>query len=71
MPHAKFNWRCGAGGGGEGEGSASSTSPQNPDGTFSFGFGETWKVTNHTLARGENAKGCTLDGTYAWVCSVL
>ncbi len=36
---------------------------QKSDGTFGFGFGETWKLTDHTLVKPENAKGCTLDGT--------
>ncbi len=65
MPHAKFNWRCGGGGGGEG--SASSTSEQNVDGNFAFAFGETWKLANHTLSKGETAKaGCTMDGACPW-----
>jgi hypothetical protein len=66
MPHAKFNWRCGSGGGGGDVGSASSTSPQNADGTYCFAFGETWKLTNHTLTKMEGAKGCTMDGAWVW-----
>lgn len=52
MPHSKFNWR-----------STEASSTQNADGTFSFAFGDTWKLTDHILVKPENAKGCTLDGT--------
>ena len=53
MPHAKFNWRTEA---------AGASGASNEDGTYSFLFGETWKLTNHTLGRPEGAKACTLDG---------
>ena len=52
MPHSKFNWR-----------STPAATAQNSDGTFGFAFGDTWKLTDHTLVKPENAKGCTLDGT--------
>lgn len=52
MPHSKFNWR-----------STPAAAAQNSDGTFGFAFGDTWKLTDHTLVKPENAKGCTLDGT--------
>lgn len=51
MPHSKFNWR-----------STPAATAQNSDGTFGFAFGDTWKLTDHTLVKPENAKGCTLDG---------
>lgn len=50
MPHSKFNWR-----------STSSPPSQSPDGLFAFAFGDTWKLTDYTLVKPENAKGCTLD----------
>jgi hypothetical protein len=52
MPHSKFNWR-----------STPAATAQNSDGSFGFAFGDTWKLTDHTLVKPENAKGCTLDGT--------
>lgn len=58
MALAKFNWRAEGG---------SSTAPQH----FSFVFGETWKLMDHTLSKGENAKGCTLDGACVRACVCL